>query len=185
MRVFLRDARRLEGREWFGKVEIVKGDLEKREEIARATQDVDAAYFLVHAMNEGGDFAEREKRIAENFARMTADVKKIIYLGGLLPRGENVSEHLQSRAAVGEILRETGKATEFRAGPIIGSGSASFEMVRYLTERIPVMVVPRWVKNEVQPIAVRNVLQLSSERQRRFDQRDSHGFDRRFARVRI
>ena len=159
VRVLARDARRLEGREWFGKVEIVEGDLENREEIARAANGVDAAYFLVHSMNEGGDFVEREKHIAENFARMTADVKKIIYLGGLQPQGENTSEHLSSRAAVGEILRETGNTTEFRAGPIIGSGSASFEMVRYLTERIPVMVVPKWVKNAVQPIAVRNVLQ--------------------------
>ena len=159
VRVFVRDSQRIEGREWFSKIEVFKGDLENRQEIARAAKDVDAAYFLVHAMNEGGDFVEREKQIAENFARMTADVKKIIYVGGLQPKGETASEHLSSRAAVGEILRKDGKTTEFRAGPIIGSGSASFEMVRYLTERIPVMVVPRWVKNEVQPIAVRNVLQ--------------------------
>lgn len=158
VRVFVRDARRLEGRKWFEKVEVATGDLENREAIFRAAKDVDAAYFLVHAMNEGGDFAEREKTIAENFAVATKEVGKIIYLGGLLPEG-NVSEHLSSRAAVGEILRKDGRTTEFRAGPIIGSGSASFEMVRYLTERIPIMVVPRWVKNEVQPIAVRNVIE--------------------------
>ncbi len=158
VRVFVRDARRLEGREWFENVEVFTGNLENREEISRALKNVDAAYFLVHAMNEGGDFAEREKIIAENFARAAKDVEKIIYLGGLLPDG-NVSEHLESRAAVGEILRENGRTTEFRAGPIIGSGSASFEMVRYLTERIPVMIVPRWVKNEVQPVAVRNVIE--------------------------
>lgn len=158
VRVFVRDARRLEGREWFEKVEVFTGNLENREEISRALKDVAAAYFLVHAMNEGGDFAEREKTIAENFAHAAKDVEKIIYLGGLLPEG-NVSEHLKSRAAVGEILRESGRTTEFRAGPIIGSGSASFEMVRYLTERLPVMIVPRWVKNEVQPVAVRNVIE--------------------------
>ncbi len=158
VRVFVRDARRLEGRKWFERVEIATGDLENREEISRAVKDVDAAYFLVHAMNEGGDFAERERAIAENFALAAKAVGKIIYLGGLLPEG-NVSEHLSSRAAVGEILRKDGRATEFRAGPIIGSGSASFEMVRYLTERIPVMIVPRWVKNEVQPVAVRNVIE--------------------------
>ena len=158
VRVFVRDARRLEGRRWFEKVEVATGDLENREEISRAMQDIDAAYFLVHSMNEGGDFAERERAIAENFARAAERVEKIIYLGGLLPEG-NVSEHLKSRAAVGEILRESGKTTEFRAGPIIGSGSASFEMVRYLTERLPVMIVPKWVKNEVQPIAVRNVIE--------------------------
>jgi uncharacterized protein YbjT (DUF2867 family) len=158
VRVFVRDPRRLEGREWFERVEILTGDLENSEEISSAAKDVDAAYFLVHAMNEGGDFAEREKTIAENFARAARNVGKIIYLGGLLPKA-NVSEHLESRAAVGEILRANGRTTEFRAGPIIGSGSASFEMVRYLTERIPVMIVPRWVKNEVQPIAVRNVIE--------------------------
>jgi uncharacterized protein YbjT (DUF2867 family) len=158
VRVFVRDARRLEGRKWFEKVEVFTGDLENREEISRAVKDVDAAYFLVHAMNEGGDFAEREKTLAENFARAAKDVGKIIYLGGLLPKN-NESEHLESRAAVGEILRKDGKTTEFRAGPIIGSGSASFEMVRYLTERIPIMIVPRWVKNEVQPVAVRNVIE--------------------------
>lgn len=158
VRVFVRDERRLEGRKWFEKVEIVTGDLGNREEISRAMKDIDAAYFLVHAMNEGGDFAEREKTLAENFAFAAKDVEKIIYLGGLLPK-ESVSEHLKSRAAVGEILREGGKTTEFRSGPIIGSGSASFEMVRYLTERIPVMIVPKWVKNDVQPIAVRNVIE--------------------------
>lgn len=158
VRVFVRDVRRIEGRKWFEKVEVAIGDLENREEISRAMNGVDAAYFLVHAMNEGGDFAEREKAIAENFARAARNVEKTIYLGGLLPEG-NVSEHLKSRAAVGEILRAGGKTTEFRAGPIIGSGSASFEMVRYLTERLPVMIVPKWVKNEVQPIAVRNVIE--------------------------
>jgi uncharacterized protein YbjT (DUF2867 family) len=158
VRVFVRDARRLEGRKWSENVEVYTGDLENREEISSALKDVNVAYFLVHAMNEGGDFAEREKTIAENFALAAKDVEKIIYLGGLVPQ-KNVSEHLQSRAAVGEILRANGNTTEFRAGPIIGSGSASFEMVRYLTERIPVMIVPRWVKNEVQPVAVRNVIE--------------------------
>jgi uncharacterized protein YbjT (DUF2867 family) len=158
VRVFVRDVRRIEGRKWFEKVEVATGDLENREEISRALSGIDAAYFLVHSMNEGGDFAERERAIAENFAVAAKSVEKIIYLGGLLPK-DSASEHLKSRAAVGEILRKGGKTTEFRAGPIIGSGSASFEMVRYLTERIPVMVVPRWVKNEVQPVAVRNVIE--------------------------
>ncbi len=157
VRVFVRDPRRLEGRQWFEKVEIFTGDLMNTNDISSAVKDIDAAYFLVHAMNEGGDFAEREKLIAENFAWAVKKIGKVIYLGGLLPKG-NTSEHLESRAAVGEILRKNGNTTEFRAGPIIGSGSASFEMVRYLTERIPIMVVPRWVKNEVQPIAVRNVI---------------------------
>lgn len=158
VRVFVRESRKLEGRRWFEKVEVFQGDLENAEDISSALKDIDAAYFLVHSMSEGGDFAEREKTIAENFAKAAKDVGKVIYLGGLLPEG-SASEHLQSRASVGEILREGGKTTEFRAGPIIGSGSASFEMVRYLTERIPIMIVPRWVKNEVQPVAVRNVIE--------------------------
>ena len=127
--------------------------------IKRGLEGCDAAYFLVHAMYAGDDFAEKEKNYAENFAEAAKDLEKVIYLGGLLPKGEDTSEHLESRAMVGEILRRNKNATEFRAGPIIGSGSASFEMVRYLTERIPVMIVPKWVKNPVQPIAVKNVIE--------------------------
>ena len=140
-------------------VEVAEGDLEDLESIESAMEDIDAAYFLVHAMYEGEDFAEREKLYAENFAEAAKDIEKVIYLGGLLPEDETTSEHLQSRANVGEILRRNGNATEFRAGPIIGSGSASFEMVRYLTERIPIMITPSWVKNPVQPIAVKNVIE--------------------------
>lgn len=158
VRVFVRNPRSLEGRKWFEKVETFCGDLENIAEIEQAADGIEAAYFLVHAMSDGRDFVEKEKLIAENFVEATKEVGKIIYLGGLLPPG-NISEHLQSRADVGEILRRDGKTTEFRAGPIIGSGSASFEMVRYLTERIPIMVVPKWVKNEVQPVAIRNVIE--------------------------
>jgi len=159
VRAFVRDPKRLRGKSWFGDVEVATGDLEDLESIESALEGVDAAYFLVHAMYEGEDFAKREKLYAENFANAAKAIEKVIYLGGLLPEDEATSEHLQSRATVGEILRRNGNATEFRAGPIIGSGSASFEMVRYLTERIPVMVVPKWVKNPVQPIAVRNVIE--------------------------
>ncbi len=157
VRAFVRDRDRLKGKRWFTQVETAEGDLDKPQTLEKAFDGIDAAYFLVHAMFEGEDFAEREKRYAENFAA-TAKDKKIIYLGGLLPK-DTKSEHLRSRAAVGEILRRGGNTTEFRAGPIIGSGSASFEMVRYLTERLPVMIVPRWVKNEIQPIAIRNVIE--------------------------
>lgn len=158
VRVFARDPRKFEGRTWYDKVEIFEGDLKDNRQIKSAMNGIDAAYFLVHAMTEGGDFAEKEKLFAKNFASAAQDVGKLIYLGGLLPE-DSASEHLKSRAEVGEILRATGKTTEFRAGPIIGSGSASFEMVRYLTERVPIMVVPRWVENPVQPIAVGNVIE--------------------------
>lgn len=157
VRAFVRDRERLRGKKWFSRIEIVEGDLDKPETLAKAFENIDAAYFLVHAMYEGDDFAEREKKYAENFAGAAGD-RKLIYLGGLLPE-DATSEHLKSRAAVGEILRRGGNTTEFRAGPIIGSGSASFEMTRYLTERLPVMIVPRWVKNEIQPIGIRNVIE--------------------------
>lgn len=159
VRAFVRDPERLRGKQWFGDVKIVKGDLSDPTAIREALSGVDAAYFLVHAMYAGADFAELEKEYAESFAGGAASIDKVIYLGGLLPDNASSSEHLESRAKVGEILRRNGNVTEFRAGPIVGSGSASFEMVRYLTERLPVMVVPRWVKNEVQPIAVRNVIE--------------------------
>ncbi len=159
VRVFVRNPKLLEGRRWFKEVEIFVGDLEEPKDSIRASDGVDAAYFLIHAMKTGKDFVEREKKIASNFASAARNTKKVIYLGGLLPKGDKVSEHLQSRAIVGEILRSNGNVTEFRAGPIIGSGSASFEMVRYLTERLPIMIVPRWTNNKVQPIAIRNVLE--------------------------
>lgn len=159
VRVLVRNRARLGGRPWAGRVEVVEGDLRDPLADDRALQGCDAAYYLVHAMQDGGDFAEEEARETQLFATLAAraGVGHVIYLGGLLPTGE-VSEHLRSRATVGRILRETCPTTEFRAGPIIGSGSASFEMVRYLTERLPLMIVPRWVKNDVQPIAVRDVL---------------------------
>jgi uncharacterized protein YbjT (DUF2867 family) len=159
VRAFVRDPERLRGKAWVSNVEIVKGDLADRPAIREALVSVDAAYFLVHAMYSGGGFAELEKEYAENFAEAASKTNKVIYLGGLLPDKAHTSEHLESRAKVGEILRRNNNVTEFRAGPIVGSGSASFEMVRYLTERLPIMVVPRWVKNEVQPIAVRNVIE--------------------------
>ncbi len=158
VRAFVRDTRRIKGKKWFDKIEVAQGDLNNLDSIKSAMEDIDVAYFLVHAMYEGENYAEKEKRFADNFAKAAKNTEKVIYLGGLLPDENDVSEHLNSRARVGEILRRECKTTEFRAGPIIGSGSASFEMVRYLTERLPVMVTPRWVKNPVQPIAVKNVL---------------------------
>lgn len=157
VRAFVRDANRLKSKKWFQRVQVFEGDLGQADTLKSAFAEVDAAYFLVHAMFEGDDFAAREKAYAENFAAAARSIAKVIYLGGLLP--SSASEHLRSRAAVGEILRRHHNVTEFRAGPIIGSGSASFEMVRYLTERLPVMVVPRWVKNAIQPIAVRDVIE--------------------------
>ncbi|HVG07109.1 MAG TPA: NAD(P)H-binding protein [Thermoanaerobaculia bacterium] len=151
---------RVEARPWAERVEVAVGNLLDPESLGPALAGVDTAYYLVHSMGSGKDFEERDRTAAANFvaAALAAGIGKVIYLGGLLPAGEDVSDHLRSRAEVGEILRKGLPATEFRAGPIIGSGSASFEMVRHLTERLPAMIAPKWVLNEVQPIGVRDVL---------------------------
>ncbi len=109
-------------------------------------------------MGGDADFVTRDRQAAFNFALSAREVKHLIYLGGLLPAAFDISDHLRSRAEVGWILRAYCPTTEFRAGPIIGSGSASFEMVRYLTERLPVMIAPKWILNDVQPIAIRDIL---------------------------
>ena len=160
VRVLVRDEARLQGRPWAGRVEVVRGSLEDEEALRRALEGVEAAYYLVHAMLSEKAFQEAERRQAETFARVAreAGLAHVVYLGGLLPKEGGPSPHLRSRAQVGEILRANLPATEFRAGPIVGSGSASFEMVRYLTERLPIMVAPRWVLNPVSPIAIRDVL---------------------------
>lgn len=158
VRVLVRDPRRIGGRPWADQVEVVTGDLLDAASVARAVAGVDAAYYLVHSMGANHDFASVDRRAAATFGRAARNLAHVIYLGGLLPTASHVSVHLRSRAEVGAILHAYCNTTEFRAGPIIGSGSASFEMVRYLTERLPIMVAPRWILNDVQPIAIRDVL---------------------------
>lgn len=154
----VRDARRVAGRTWSDLVTVHEGDLTDADSLAplRGLR-FDAAYYLVHGMAEAGGFEAREQAAARNFAAAVR-TEHCVYLGGLQPKHGEPREHLRSRAEVGRVLAEALPTTEFRAGPIIGSGSTSFEMVRYLTERLPAMVTPRWVRNEVQPIAVRDVL---------------------------
>jgi len=160
VRAFARDAPRLRGR--FERIEIAAGDVFDRESVARALQGIDIAYYLVHSMSRArGDFAASDRDAAAIFASAAreAGVKRIVYLGGLGVEGQALSHHLRSRHEVGEILRAGGvPVTEFRAAIIVGSGSASFEMLRYLTERLPVMIVPKWVDTPCQPIGVRDVL---------------------------
>ena len=158
VRVVVRDPRRVFGRPWESRVEVVTGDVEDLESLRSACANVDAAYYLVHLMGSGSDFAARDRQAARNFVEAAQAVRRVIYLGGLVPEADSISRHLASRAEVGEILRDGLPTVEFRAGPVIGSGSASFEMVRYLTERLPAMVAPRWILNPVQPVAVRDVL---------------------------
>ena len=160
IRVMVRDPERLGARPWTGEVEVVEGRADSVEQVAAAVEGTDAAYYLMHAMRSGPDFAMADRVAARRFAVGAVGIGQVIYLGGILPAstGKEISAHIRSRAEVGEILRSNLPTTELRTGPIIGAGSASFEMVRYLTERLPVMVAPRWVKNELQPIGVRDVL---------------------------
>jgi len=155
-----RDSSRLAGR--FEGARIVTGDVFDRADLLRAFHGVDIAYYLVHSMSANpSDFAASDRIAAALFATTAreAGVRRIIYLGGLGVDGEKLSHHLRSRHEVGEILRAAGvPVTEFRAAVILGSGSASFEMMRYLTERLPIMIGPKWVSTRCQPIAIRDVL---------------------------
>jgi uncharacterized protein YbjT (DUF2867 family) len=140
--------------------EVVEADLMEPGTLGPALEGVDAAYYLVHSMGEGDDFEEMDRRAAENFARAAreAGVERVVYLGGL-GQGSDLSRHLRSRQEVGRILRDSGVPTlEFRASIIIGSGSLSYEMIRTLVERLPVMLLPRWVRKQAQPIAIEDVL---------------------------
>lgn len=161
VRALARNPDRLRGRPWYGSVEPVRADAADPEQIRAALDGVEVAYFLIHSLGTGRALAETERRTAQAFADAAADagVRRIVYLGGLSPAGERLSAHLASRDEVGRILLGSGvPTTVLRAAVVLGSGSASFEMMRYLTERLPVMTTPRWVRTKVQPIAVRDVL---------------------------
>ena len=139
---------------------VVTGDLQDRDSLRAAMEGVHTAFYLVHSMSSKASFEEEDHRAACAFGEEAcrAGVKKIIYLGGL-GSGEELSTHLRSRQEVGRILRESGVPTiEFRASIILGSGSFSFEMIRALVERLPVMITPRWVKTPTQPIAIEDVI---------------------------
>jgi uncharacterized protein YbjT (DUF2867 family) len=141
--------------------EVVRGDVLDASTLGEALAGVDVAYYLVHSMGDSGDFHESECRGARNFAdaAAAAGVRRIVYLGGL-GHGERLSPHLASRQDVGKILASSGLTTiELRSGVVIGSGSLSFEMIRSLVERLPVMIIPRWVRVPTQPIAVEDILE--------------------------
>ncbi|MDR7281065.1 SDR family oxidoreductase [Catenuloplanes atrovinosus] len=160
VRCLARNAGRLRDVPWAGQVEIAEGDVSRPDTLTAALDGVDVAYYLIHSLGRRG-FEEADRIGARNFAEAArrAGVTRIVYLGGPEPEGREHSAHLRSRAEVGRILLDSGVPTAvLRAPVIIGSGSASFEMLRYLTERLPVMVTPRWVNNRIQPIAVRDVL---------------------------
>jgi uncharacterized protein YbjT (DUF2867 family) len=161
VRVLVRSPEKLRNIPWALHVDIREGDLQDPLAVAAASQDVDVVYYLVHSMGQKGDFEKRELDCARNVAdsARAAGVKRIVYLGGLHPDGVELSKHLRSRSEVGEILHASGVPTlTLQAGVIIGSGSTSFEMIRHLTDVLPVMTAPKWVGNKIQPIAVRDVL---------------------------
>lgn len=155
----LRDAR------WRDRVEVVKGDLDDAASLEAAFEGIEVVYYLVHSMGTSSDFEAAEGKAASNVveAAKKAGVKRVVYLSGLHPEGE-LSTHLRSRVAVGDALIESGIETVvFQAGIVIGSGSASFEMVRHLTDRLPIMTTPKWVHNKIQPIAIDDVVYYLAE----------------------
>jgi uncharacterized protein YbjT (DUF2867 family) len=179
VRVMTRSARRLRDHPWVDRVEVVEADAAEPDQVAAACAGADVVYYLIHALASGSGFEEADRRAAEVMARATreAGVGRLVYLSGLTPEGEELSKHLRSRAEVADLLLGSGVPTVvLRAAVILGSGSASFEMLRYLTERLPVMITPRWVQSRIQPIAVRDVLhylvgcaELPAEVSRNFD----------------
>lgn len=162
VRCLVRDPARLEGRPWHTAVDIATGDVLKPATLSGVMDGVTAAYYLVHSLAAGADFHARDMNAATHFGQAAgrAGVDPVIYLGGLAGSSADLSEHLRSRQQSGDALRATGVAvTELRAGVIVGSGSLSFEMIRYLTERLPVMICPRWVSTRTQPIGIRDVIE--------------------------
>ncbi len=179
VRAMVRKASRLRDYPWAADVTVVEGDVLDADSLAPALGGADVVYYLVHAIGSGTDFEATDRRAAENFATAAraAGVRRIVYLGGMTPEGEELSPHLRSREEVGQILLDSGVPTAvLKAAVVLGSGSASFEMLRHLTERLPVMVTPKWVDVRIQPIAIRDVLhylvgvaELPAEVNRSFD----------------
>jgi uncharacterized protein YbjT (DUF2867 family) len=161
VRCVARDPGRLEGR--FEQIEIMRGDVFDEDAMRTAMTGIDAAYYLVHSMSDDRhDFTRSDRLAAERFgaAARAAGIGRIVFLGGLgVDDDAQLSRHLRSRHEVGDLLRaSTVPVIEFRAAIIVGSGSVSFEMIRYLTERLPIMIAPRWVSTRCQPIGIRDVL---------------------------
>ena len=160
VRVFVRDAKKIAQQPWADRVDVVQGTATNSQDLDRALAGVHTAYYLLHSINVSTDFETIEAQMAKRFADSAeaAHVKQIIYLGGIA-NDENRSRHLTSRMDTGKNLASSSvPVLELRAGIIIGSGSASFEMLRHLTHRLPIMTTPKWVSNRTQPIAIRDVL---------------------------
>jgi uncharacterized protein YbjT (DUF2867 family) len=161
IRAMARNPNKLESLGWRDRAEVVRGDLGDPDSLTTAFDGIDVVYYLVHSMGTSPDFVAEEARSARNVvaAARRSGVKRLVYLSGLHPPGVDLSPHLRSRTAVGDILLESGiESVVLQAGIVIGSGSASFEMIRHLTNRLPAMTTPKWVHNKIQPIAVDDVL---------------------------
>ncbi len=161
VRALARNPTKLADVPWRGRAEVARGDLGDVDSLTAAFDGIDVVYYLVHSMGSAKNFGAEEDRAVRNVvtaARRTG-VRRVVYLSGLHPENTALSTHLRSRTAVGEALIDSGIETAvLQAGVVIGSGSASFEMIRHLTDRLPVMTTPKWVHNRIQPIAVRDVL---------------------------
>ncbi len=160
VRVVARSPEKVAEEPWRDRVEVERGDVTDPASIETALTDGEVVYYLVHSLARK-DFVEVDREAARTVAEAakTAGVRRLVYLGGIVPDDEELSPHLASRAEVGRVLLDSGvPALVLQAAVIIGSGSASFEMLRYLTERLPAMITPRWVHNRIQPIAIRDVL---------------------------
>lgn len=178
VRVLTRSPDGIADRDWAQRVDVVVGDASDDDALRRALHGVQVAYYLIHSM-DGGDFAARDRELARSFARLAgeAGVRRIVYLGGIHPEDGELSPHLASRAETGQILLDGPvPAACLQAAVVLGAGSASFAMLRHLTERLPVMVTPSWIDTPVQPIAVDDAVaclvaaaELPSEVNRAFD----------------
>ena len=161
VRALARDPSKLADVPWREQAEVARGDLGDLDSLIDAFDGMDVVYYLVHSMGSSKDFAAEEAGAVANVvtAARRSGVRRVVYLSGLHPEGRKLSAHLESRAAVGETLIDSGvEAVVLQAGVVIGTGSASFELIRHLTDRLPVMTTPKWVHNRIQPIAVSDVL---------------------------
>jgi len=161
VRCLARNPEKLSSRDWPA-AEIIYGDVLNSDSLPPALQNIDVLYYLVHSMQGKADFKDLDVRAAQNcgIAARAAGVKRIIYLGGLAKQSTDLSPHLKSRQEVGNVLRQAGvEVTELRASIIIGSGSASFEIIRDLVKKLPLMITPRWVRSLCEPISIDNVLE--------------------------
>ncbi|MBO3128827.1 NAD(P)H-binding protein [Dermatophilus congolensis] len=159
--VLTRNASSLDDRPWKNDITIIEGDAANPHDLDRALTDTDVAYYLLHSMNSSKDFRSQEVKMATTFADAAerAHLKRIVYLGGIHPDHERLSEHMASRAEVGQIFLDSPiPAACLQAAVVLGAGSVSYQMLKHLTERLPLMLVPNWLRNQVQPIAIKDAL---------------------------